>query len=110
MPEIRRARFPTLHSDFLLDKENRARVHSRHDEQGPCLALTEGDGMTTQVQSTDPNTRWCRMYPTLAPALAPPPSARLGFRTAALVDGNGRVIEVYLWTCLDMTWWRRRET
>ena len=50
----------------------------------------------------DTNNRWARVYPSLAPALAPPLSARLGFRTAAVVDGNGRVREVYLWTCLDM--------
>jgi len=67
--------------------------------------------MTDQAQPfLDPNTRWSRIYPTLAPALAPPSSARLGFRTAAVVEGNGRVTQLYLWTCLERTWWRPRES
>jgi len=66
--------------------------------------------MTDHAQSfLDLNTRWSRIYPTLAPALAPPSSARIGIRTAAVVDGNGRVREIYLWTCLERTWWRGRD-
>ena len=65
--------------------------------------------MTTPPSFLDPNSRWSRIYPTLAPDLAPPLAARLGIRTAAVVDGNGRVLQLYLWTCLERTWWRKKE-